>query len=69
MLTLLSSTSPEAFVVMASVPRTLVQKFSRATLLLAECFHFYGMEINWKPGKTEAIIALRRKHAKLEKMK
>ena len=59
----------EAIVITAAVPRTLVSKFDRAVELLVEAFDHYGMSINWKPGKTEAIVVLRGKRAKLENRK
>ena len=57
----------EAIVITASVPATLITKFRRAVELLIEVFEYYGMSINWKPGKTEAILVLRGKNAKAEK--
>ena len=59
----------EAFAVIASVPSSLMQKFQRAIILLTETFERYGMSINWKPGKTEAMIVLRGKNARAEKLK
>lgn len=56
----------EVFVVMAARPRTLTHKFRRAIALLCESFQHYGMTINWKPAKTEAIIKYRGKTAKAE---
>ena len=57
----------EAIVVTASVPATLARKLRRAVQILIETFEHYGMSINWKPGKTEAIIIYRGKDAKAEK--
>ena len=57
----------EAIVITASVPTTLTRKFRRAVQLLIETFERYGMSINWKPGKTEAMVIYRGKHAKSEK--
>jgi hypothetical protein len=59
----------EAIVITASVPVTLIGKLKRTISLLVETFDHYGMTINWKPGKTEAMIVLRRKKAKAEKSK
>ena len=57
----------EAIVITAAVPETLANKFRCAVQLLIEAFDRYGMCINWKPGKTEAMIAYRGKRAKVEK--
>ena len=46
----------EAIVIVAVVPTTLSTKFNRAVQLLVHVFRFYGMEINWKAGTTEAIM-------------
>ena len=54
----------EAIVITAAVPATLSQRFSRAVQLLVEVFDHYGVAINWKPRKTEAIISYRGKNAK-----
>ena len=59
----------EAIVITAAVPSTLSRKFSRAVQLLIEVFDHYGMTVNWKPGKTEAIIVYRGKKAKDEAAK
>ena len=53
----------EAFVVTAAVPATLINKLGRAIALVVATFEFYGMTINCKPGKTEAL------KAKMEKSK
>lgn len=54
----------EAFVITAAVPSTLTRMLGRAITLLAEAFVWYGMQINWQAGKTEAIIVYRGKGAK-----
>ena len=59
----------EAIVVIATVPTSLVKRFSRAIFLLAEAFEWYGMTINWKAGKTEALMVFRGPGAKAQKLK
>ena len=58
----------EAIATFASVPKSLSKKFRRAVQLLIETFDFYGMKINWKPNKTEALVAYRGKKAREEKL-
>ena len=59
----------EAIVVMASVPSSLAKKFGRAISLLADAFEWYGMTINWKAGKTEALMVFRGRKALAEKVR
>ena len=54
----------EAFVITSAVPASLTYKFNRAITLLVESFTWYGMHINWQPGKTEAMIGYRGKGPK-----
>jgi hypothetical protein len=51
------------------VPATLAKKFRRADQLLVETFEAYGMTINWKPDKTEALVVYRGKKALSQKTK
>ena len=57
----------EAIVITATMAVTLTRKFRRAVQLLIEAFYRYGMSINVKPGKTEAILIDRGKNVKREK--
>ena len=57
----------EAIVITAAVLAPLIRKFRRAAQLLIEAFERYGIQINWKAGKTEAIDVYRGKHARTEK--
>eukprot|EP00973_Karenia_brevis_P081305 11271377-Karenia_brevis.AAC.1 len=45
----------EALVVTATLPKTMLSKLHTAVCLLIDAFEHYGMTVNWKPGKTEAI--------------
>ena len=56
-----------AIVITASVPMTLKRRVRRAVQVLAETFHHYGMTVNWKAGKTEAIVIFRGKGAVKER--
>ena len=49
----------EAICVLAKVPEALVSKFQRCVVLLRKAFDAYGLNINWKRTKTEAILELR----------
>ena len=57
----------EAAVITASVPAHLLSNLQLLVNALIERFAFYGMEINWKPGKTEVILVLRGRNAAQEK--
>lgn len=57
----------EAFDVTAATPKSLMSKFNKAITLLIEAFEHYGMTINWKPGKTKAMVVLRGKEARAHK--
>ena len=57
----------EAFALIDPVPVTLINQFKRAVVLLIASFDHYGTSINWKLGKTEAILILRDKNARAEK--
>ena len=47
----ISGSSPNAF--------ECVQKLHDTTLIVQRIFHSHGMVLNFKPGKSEALIALR----------
>jgi len=54
----------EAVILTAAVPKTLIKKLEEAIKILVRVFGYYGMRINWKPGKTEVMVALRGRGAR-----
>ena len=57
----------EAIAIVATVPATLTANLTIAVRELRKTFSKYGLLINWKPGKTEAIIAWRGRRQREEK--
>ena len=57
----------EAIALIASVPDTLCRHLATVLRLLKDAFETFGFEINWTPGKTEALLELRGKCARAVK--
>ena len=53
----------EAFVLMAPTCKKLDDAIDIVTEIVTSTFHKYGLTINWKPGKTEAMLRYRHKNS------
>ena len=58
----------EAIILTASVPVTLRKRLDFAIQTLSGVFAKYMMTVNWKPGKSEAMLVFRCKNARSEKL-
>ena len=53
----------EAIVLIVSSPRVLQRAIQVLSNVLPDTFRRFRLDINWAPGKTEGLLALRGKHA------
>ena len=53
----------EAFVLMAPTCKKMDDIIDTVTEIITSTFYKYGLTINWKPGKTEAMLRYRHKHS------